>query len=327
MQYIESPSTNPAWNLALEQYVFDHLPKDEDYFMLWQNDNTVVVGKYQNTDEEINPEIVEKENIHVVRRLSGGGAVYHDLGNLNFTFITDTHKTEDFNFTYFTKPVIQTLARFGIHAKFNGRNDLTIDGAKFSGNSQYSKEGRIMHHGTLLFNSDLGHISEILAYKPEKYKQKGVKSVRSRVANISDFLDKPLSINEFKQALVQEVFKTSSVKTYNLDDKDLEMIETIKSSRYDTWEWNYGASPKFNIKKSKQFSYGGLTLYLNVIQDTIIDLHLCGDFFGNHIENLYELLKNQPYNKEVLEKRLSEKTLENTINGLTPEDLLDLLFN
>ncbi|MGL4548399.1 lipoate--protein ligase [Eubacterium aggregans] len=327
MRYIDSPMTDPTWNLALEEYVFDHLPKDEDYFMLWQNDNTVVVGKYQNTDAEIDAQAVAEQKVTVVRRLSGGGAVFHDMGNLNFTFITDANTVSDFDFLHFTKPVLGTLARFGITAEFNGRNDLTINGYKFSGNAQYTRDGRVMHHGTLLFSSDLSRVQSILAFKPEKYKQKGVKSVRSRVGNISDALTAPLSLDEFKIALLEEVFSEGDVQTYTLTDSDRRAIANIQAERYATWEWNYGASPGYNATRSGQFDFGGITLYLNLVDGIIRDIHICGDFFGDGVDTLCHLLVNLPLDKKSLESRLTDDAIKGTINGLTSKDLFTLLFD
>ena len=155
LSYLNLYTTDPAWNLAAEQYVFDRLPRDRTYFMLWQNDNAIIIGKHQNTAAEINEQFVRENGVRVVRRLSGGGAVYHDMGNLNFTFIADAGDMESINFRLFCRPVVAALAKIGVTAEINGRNDMTIDGQKFSGNSQYLKEGRVMHHGTIMFDSNL----------------------------------------------------------------------------------------------------------------------------------------------------------------------------
>ena len=151
LSYLDLMTTDPSYNLAMEQYVFDCLPRDRMYFMLWQNDNAIIVGKYQNTIAEINEEAVRERGIRVVRRLSGGGAVYHDMGNLNFTFITDVGESNALDLKLFCEPVVRTLATLGVKAEVNGRNDITIDGKKFSGNSQYIRQGRVMHHGTIIF--------------------------------------------------------------------------------------------------------------------------------------------------------------------------------
>ena len=179
LSYLDLMTTDPSYNLAMEQHVFDCLPRDRMYFMLWQNDNAIIVGKYQNTIAEINEEAVRERGIRVVRRLSGGGAVYHDMGNLNFTFITDVGESNALDLKLFCEPVVRTLATLGVKAEVNGRNDITIDGKKFSGNSQYIRQGRVMHHGTIMFDSDLSVVSEALRVDPTKIQTKGIRSVRS----------------------------------------------------------------------------------------------------------------------------------------------------
>lgn len=200
---IVNDHTDPRINLAVEEYALNYLDPGEEYVILWQNEPTVVIGRNQNTLAEVNGPFIKERGIHVVRRLSGGGAVYHDLGNLNFTFIVDAEKERVSNFEYFTRPVIQALASLGVQAEFSGRNDITIDGKKFSGNAQYWSKGRLLHHGTILFNSDLAVVQEALNVKVDKLQSKGVKSVRSRVTNIYPYLKTPITIEEFKEVLWQ----------------------------------------------------------------------------------------------------------------------------
>ena len=194
MIYIESTSTNPYYNLALEEHVFEHLDQRENYFMLWQNENTIVVGKYQNTAEEVNQEFVAAQGIRVVRRLSGGGAVYHDAGNLNFTFIADQKGFADFNFEAFVSPVLQALESLGVHAEFTGRNDLVLSGCKFSGNSQYAKGGRVLHHGCIMLDSNLDKVGDALRVREAKFTSKSVKSVRSRVTTINEHAPRKITM-------------------------------------------------------------------------------------------------------------------------------------
>ena len=198
-------STDPTFNLAFEEYVFESMDQNETYFMLWQNDHAIIVGKHQNTIEEINQDFVKEQGIKVVRRLTGGGAVYHDLGNLNFTFIVNNDSGKPFDFQSFTRPVVKALQSLGVNAEFNGRNDITIDGKKFSGNSQYAKRGRVLHHGTVLFNSKLDTVQNALKVKKDKIESKGVKSVKSRVTNIADYLEPGFTLEDFKKALVSYV--------------------------------------------------------------------------------------------------------------------------
>lgn len=242
MRAIQSPSTDPRFNLALEQYIFDQMPRNRSYLMLWRNDRTIVVGKHQDTFAEINADYVRANQIQVVRRLSGGGAVYHDLGNVNFTFIAD-HTGSDFDFSTFCRPVIWALESLGVPAELNGRNDMTIRGRKFSGNSQYVKEGRVMHHGTLLYDSDLSVVSSALAPSRDKLTSKGLPSVRSRVTNIKPYMHQPMPTESFMERLWSCLGEVCDLVPYELDRGDLNQVERIRQAVYDRWEWNYGSSP------------------------------------------------------------------------------------
>jgi lipoyltransferase and lipoate-protein ligase len=222
MIYIRNDDHRPQFNLALEQYVFDNLTQFDEIFLLWINEPTIVVGKNQNTIEEINLDYVKEKNIHVVRRLSGGGAVYHDLGNLNYTIISEKgNRSTSFNFAAFTQPVIEVLKKLGVKAEFTGRNDLTIDGKKFCGNAQYMKKNRILHHGAMLFNTDLNVLGKALKVSKDKIESKGVKSVRSRVTNIKDYVKDDITIEDFKQLLLDHMIETNeNLQEYKLTEED-----------------------------------------------------------------------------------------------------------
>lgn len=272
MKYILSNSFNPYFNLALEEYIFKTVGALEDFIILWQNDNTIVIGRHQNTIEEINSDFVKKNKINVVRRITGGGAVYHDLGNLNFSFITGYDKNNMIDYQKYTIPVINALKKLGVNAELSGRNDLTIDGKKFSGNAQSMHKGRILHHGTLLFDSNLDILGKVLNVSLDKIQSKGIKSVRSRVTNIKDYLEKGTSIDQFKEVLLKNLFESNGLEEYCLSEDDINSINKLKESKYDTWEWNYGKSPKFNFKNSKRFANGKLEILLNIIPFLLINL-------------------------------------------------------
>lgn len=328
MEFIESTCTDPSWNLALEQYVFDSLDKNKSYFMLWQNDNTIVIGKNQNTVLEINQDYVKKHGIHVVRRLSGGGAVYHDLGNLNFTFIVDADQMQKINFHVFCQPIIDTLASYGITATLSGRNDITIDGRKFSGNSQYIKNHRVMHHGTLMFSSDLTVVQNALHVSQGKLASKGVGSVSSRVTNIHPYMPRNVTLNDFKKRLLNQISKAEPLYNYELTASDFMQIQTIKQERYDTWDWNYGKSPTFTTRCQKRFeNCGSVEILLTIQENAIFSINIYGDFFGNSdISELNDLLTGCPLDLTELQKRLSSCQLEQYIHNLSMDDFIQLLL-
>ncbi|MBC5732768.1 lipoate--protein ligase [Lawsonibacter hominis] len=282
MYYLESTKTDPSWNLALEQYVFDVLGPRDDCFMLWQNDNTIVVGKHQNTLEEINTDYVKEHGVTVVRRLSGGGAVYHDLGNLNFTFVAENRFGSEFDFSTFCRPVMDALRSLGVPAEINGRNDMTIEGRKFSGNAQYMKKGRIMHHGTLMYDSDLEAVSRALNVKPDKIESKGLKSVRSRVTNIRPYVtDQTLTVDGFREILRRSMFRAYPLTAYALTPEDLDTVERLRRDVYRRWEWNYGASPACRIRKERRVEgCGVIQVHMEVEHGCIAALAFFGDYFS-----------------------------------------------
>lgn len=325
MIYLESPSRDPYFNLALEEYVFEQMDRSKSYFMLWQNENTIVVGKYQNTAEEINQAYVDAHGIRVVRRLSGGGAVYHDKGNLNFTFIVDQGSNPDFNFKVFVQPVVNALARFGVRAQFNGRNDITIDGAKFSGNSQYARHGRLLHHGCIMLDSNLTNVADALNVKEAKFDSKAVKSVRSRVTTINAHAPRPISMEEFKAALTNCAMDSGSLEPYALTEQDLAAVQTLREEKYATWTWNYGFSPAYDMRREMKFPAGLVTARLSAEQGRIKGIRFYGDFFGNgDLEELEQAMVGIPLD-ENLETALEPLQVERYMSGMTAEDLSRLL--
>jgi len=327
MKYINWKETDPQMNLAFEEYVFNQMDKGESYFLLWQNDNAVIVGKHQNTIEEINQEYVRENDIKVVRRLSGGGAVYHDLGNLNFTFIVNDHGQEQFDFQTFTRPLVEALKTLGVNAEFNSRNDIAIDGKKFSGNSQYAKRGRILHHGTILFNSNLATIQSALKVKNDKIESKGIKSVKSRVTNIATYLDEGYTLDDFKTALLKAMFENDNLETITLLEEEIQAIEQLKTEKYATWDWNYGKSPQYNLRKERKCDFGLITVLLQVVKGEIKEIHFYGDYFGNgDIQELEALFTGIKPTEEALLEVLKNIELADYINGLDSKTLIDLIL-
>jgi len=330
MYYIESSSTNPYFNLALEQYAFDTLSVDRDIFMLWRNDNAIIVGKHQNTIGEINAPYVKEKNIRVARRLSGGGAVYHDLGNVNFTFITTAGDLGSFDFASFCRPVVRALGMLGVTAEINGRNDMTIDGKKFSGNAQYCKRGRVMHHGTILYDSDLSVVADALVVSQDKIESKGLKSVRSRVANVKDHMPESVPVERFMAALRDALFSEfheNAMQAYTLSPADLAAVETLRRDVYDTWDWNYGASPAWSITKKRRVEgCGSIEVHMNVEKGVITDIAFFGDYFGNaDASALAPLLAGRRPEEEELRNALAGVDIGEYFHNLEMDDFVALL--
>lgn len=330
MIYIESKSFDPHYNLALEQYVFDEMDRNEEYFILWQNQNTIVVGKHQNTISEINQEYVDENKISVVRRLSGGGAVYHDLGNLNFTIIVSrTDQMSDFEFGRFCQVVVNALARLGVKAEINGRNDITIDDKKFSGNSQYMKQNRIMHHGCILYDADLTKLSKALKVSKDKIESKGIKSVVSRVTNVLACMDPKRPLADFKKALVEEMEAAHDVKKHELTQEEETAVKKLQKERYETWEWNYGRSPQYDILKERYVpGCGKIELHFNVKEGLIQEFDIFGDYFGNgDKEDICKVLKGVKCKREELETVLKTVELDKYFHNLDLETFVNIILN
>ena len=327
--YIENRSVDPCYNLALEQYAFESLTRAHSYFMLWQNNSSVIVGKHQNTAAEINSAFINAHNISVVRRLSGGGAVYHDLGNLNYTFIADAGEDRKIDFSRFCSIIQKTLVSFGVPAEISGRNDIAVRGKKVSGNAQYAKEGRVMHHGTLLYDCDLDALCGALNITDDKLESKGIKSVRSRVANIRGYMKDDMTTDEFRAELKRKLSGELDLKEYEFKPDDISKIEEIRAQRYSQWKWNYGYSPPYNARKIRRIEgCGRIEILLNVGSRGIIEgIAFYGDFFaaGDHAELVKKIIGQRlEYNE--LAKVLKKTDLTQYFLNITNELFLALLF-
>lgn len=327
MIFYRSPSTDPAWNLAMEEYFFEKMDRSRSYFLLWQNHNTVVIGKNQNTMAEIDREYVRRNDIRVVRRLSGGGAVYHDDGNLNFTFITDAPEGGQIDLHRFCLPIAQALRSFGVEAVIGGRNDITVDGKKFSGNAQYVRQGRVMHHGTLMFDSDLTVLQKALRVDREKIASKGILSVASRVTNLRPYLPEGVNIELFAQRLLEALAGGETPPLLELTESDLAEIQQRKEARYDTWEWNYGRSPECTVVNSRRIEGCGMVrVHLRLECGCIRELQITGDFFGNRdAGELCALLDGCECRNEAILQRLADVPTEEYIHNLSGRELAALL--
>jgi lipoate-protein ligase A len=272
MLCIQNNSTDPYFNLAAEEYLLRNFK--ENCFMLWRNKPSIIVGKHQNTLAEINYEYVKENNIDVIRRLSGGGTVFHDLGNLNFTFIQNVNANENLvDFKKYIKPIVAVLNQLGINAKHEGRNDIMIDGKKVSGNAEHVFKRRVLHHGTLLFSSVISDLSKALKVNPLKYQDKGVKSVKSRVTNISEYLQENISVLEFQDKILNYIKESEpNIENYIFSKADMDRINKLVEDKYATWDWNYGYSPKYSFEKTIEILNGNIEIQMNVEKGIIADI-------------------------------------------------------
>lgn len=323
MKYIVNNSHNPAYNVALEAYAFRELLAEDELFILWINEPTIVIGKHQNAIEEINKAYTDEHGIHVVRRLSGGGAVYHDLNNLNYTIISNKSQEGAFDFKTFSQPVIETLADLGVTATFTGRNDLEIDGKKFCGNAQAYYKGRMMHHGCLLFDVDMTVLGNALQVSKDKIESKGVKSVRARVTNILDELPEKMTVEAFSNQLLNKMKESYPDMTeYVFSDDELKNIQALADQQFGTWDWTYGKAPEYTIKRSVRYPAGKITTYANVEKSVIKGMKLYGDFFGiKDVADIEQALIGLRYEyPDVLAKLQTIDTTQYFTN-ITPQEI------
>ena len=326
VRYMETHSQNPYYNLAFEEYVLTHRTEG-DYLLLWQNDNTIVVGQNQNTEAEINRPFVEEHHINVVRRSTGGGAVYHDLGNLNYSFITDAGDKESISIARFTHPVVEALKGLGLQAEASGRNDILVEGRKVSGTAQRLCGNRILHHGTLLFDANPDMVAGALQVDPEKFRSKSTKSVRSRIGNIRSFLREDMTLPAFweylRTALAQGAFQETT-----LTEEELREVQRLRDEKYATWDWNYGKSPAYDMVNHRRFAGGTLEVHMNVRSGVIREIAFSGDFLSRReLAPVTEALCGCAVEPESVDRVLHQFPLEEYFGTITAEEVRDTVCN
>ena len=321
--------TDARINLALEEYVFRHKPADDDCLLFYVNAPAIIIGRNQNTIEEIDPDVVASKGIRVVRRVSGGGAVYHDLGNLNFSVMTP-HVTGRFNrYDHFPRPVIDVLRDLGVPAALGGRNDILAGERKISGNAQFATPTRMFSHGTLLYDSNLDDVTAALRPKPGKVESKGVKSIRSRVANISEFVREPITVDELRERILERIFGTrdrARIPTVALDDADWDAVRALVDAKYGTWSWNYGENPPSNMQRARRFPSGEIDARLHVEHGVVAAVRLFGDYMGREdVSALEARLVGVPYERASLAEALLDVDVAAYVGDVTAAELLELL--
>ncbi len=318
--------TDPRHNLALEEFLLRHVHIEEPILLFYINEPSVIIGRNQNTLEEVDPEYVKEHGIHLVRRLSGGGAVYHDLGNLNFSFITQGQR-DLHNFARFTEPVIRVLNEMGLDAELRGRSDIFAAGKKISGNAQYASRGRMFSHGTILFDSDLTELLKAINPRQLQIESKAVQSIRNHVTTIRDLLPQDMDITTFKQALLHGIFTTDEIPTYALSAAEWEQVAQITAETYNTWAWNIGRSPKFNVQKTERYPVGKIDCRIDVEKGRIQGLKIYGDFAGKkEVAELESYLIGVRYDRDSLQSALANQNLNPYFGVLESDTFLDLLY-
>lgn len=328
MRYLLNNSTNPYFNMAFDEYALKHIHSDEDFFYLWRNEPSVIVGKNQNTVEEINQTFIDNNHIKVARRVSGGGAVYHDLGNLNFTFIVNVSDLGKVDFRKFVQPVIDALKDMGVQAQASSRNDILINDLKISGNAQRLANKKLMHHGTLLYDVNMDNLVQALHVDQNKYMSTGVKSVRSSVTNIKDHLPDNIDMDDFWNSLHFFLSNKGIDKEIILNEKEIAMIEFEALNRFSTWDWIYGKSPEFNVVNKKRFQGGSLEMKANVKYGQIESIRFMGDCLRlMDVSVIESRLKNMRFHREDIGHVLSEDDVKGLLGETTKAEILSLMFD
>ena len=332
MRVILNDHTDPYFNIAAEEYLLDH--ETQDVFMLWRNDNAVIIGKNQNTWAEVNVPYTRENGIAVVRRLTGGGAVFHDLGNVCFTYITAHDPVRGIDFRPFVEPILSALVQLGVQAEADGRNDIMVDGAKISGNAQCvhrlpDGRARLLHHGTLLFGADLSRLSQALRVSAEKIHSKGIASVRERVTNLKDVPGFPahMTVEDFISHLARTAV-SGLAEAIPLSEEEIAGINALREEKYTAWEWNFGASLRHDTENTCRFPFGTLHASYTAAGGKIQSIRLFGDYFGQRpVAELENMLRDIPLREEDLHQALARlpAPVEEYIRGAAPEDIVHLI--
>ncbi len=325
MNIFYTPTTAPSYNLALEEYLFKN--STDSYFFLWQNNNAVIIGKNQVALKEVDSRLADQNSTHIVRRMTGGGAVYHDMGNVNYSYIVNSEDKNDKTicFERYTEAVIRYLETLGIKAEFGGRNDILLDGKKISGNAQHIFAGRVLHHGTLLFDADLEYASSVLTPESKKMQGKGVASVKSRITNIREHLENDIPTDEFIKGLLNFIGSEQDVVFCEPTEEQKKGALKLEQERYSAFGWNFGASPRYDLYESKRFDFGTVTVSMDVKNALIADIAITGDFFGTaDIAELCARLKGLQHEQKVIEENVFD--ISDFISGMSTEEFVSMLF-
>ena len=325
MRYLRNKNTDPYYNMAFDEFCLESLPIDEPVFFLWQNRPAVIVGLNQEVNTEVNLDYLNKNNIALVRRVTGGGAVYHDLGNLNYTIVG---RSEDLERDYpeYASILMKALQELGIPATLSGRNDILVDGKKVSGFAKRVCKNRLMVHGTLMYDVDLEVLPQALTPSASKLQSKGIASVRSRVANLRDYLPEVADIQAFSQRL-EEILSCHYTDTeYQLSAEDLASIQRLANEKFAQWEWNYGRSPKATLTHSARLACGTVEIHLKIAENRIVFCQFGGDFLGNlPTSEVESALNGVVYEANAIHECLKKMEIGQYFDGVEVDDLVNLM--
>ncbi len=326
MLYVNNQNiTDPRINLAIEEHLLRNVFVDEPMLLFYINESAVIIGRNQNTVAEIDLDFVEANDIHVVRRLSGGGAVYHDLGNLNFSFVTNG-RADLHDFAKFTDPVITVLKELGVDAELRGKSDIFANGKKISGNAQYAAKERMFSHGTLLFDTNLANLLKAINPRQMEITSNAVQSIRNFVTNIRELLAEDMDVYQFRTALLRGIFGSNDIPAYELSGADWQQIDRIAAERYKRWGWNYGRSPKFNIRQKEKFPAGTIEAHIDVTKGRIQTIKFYGDFTGQRdVAELESFLVGMPYDRGALTAVFTEIDLNDYFGPVEKDAFLTFL--
>ena len=326
MRYLKNPSTNPYYNMAFDEYCLESLPIDEPVFFLWQNKPAVIVGYNQEVNTEVNLDYLKEKGIDLVRRVTGGGAVYHDLENLNYTIVG---RSEDLERDYpeYAALMMKALQALGVPATLSGRNDILVDGKKVSGFAKRVCKNRLMVHGTLMYNVDVNVLTHVLNPSTTKLHSKGIASVRSRVTNLCNYLPELSDIQAFKNRLEEILSNNYSDAEYKLSEADLANIQQLTDEKFATWEWNYGRSPKATLVHSARLACGTVEIHLTLAENRIASCRFGGDFLGNlPASDVEKALTGIPYEINEIRKCLSKLEISRYFDRVSADNLLEMMF-
>lgn len=326
MRYLRNNNTDPYFNMAFDEYCLEQLAIDEPVFFLWQNRPSVIMGANQEVHTEVNLEYLKENDISLVRRVTGGGAVYHDFGNLNYTIVGCSDDLER-DYPEYTRYMLQALQKLGIPATLSGRNDILVEGRKVSGFAKRVCKNRLMIHGTLMFDVDIDKLSKVLCPPATKLQSKGIASVRSRVANLREYLPEIPNISLFKLRLEEILSNNYTDEEWTLNAEDIQKIKSLAHDKFEQWEWIYGHSPRATLNHSQKLPCGTVHIHLNISENRIASIRFGGDFLGNlPVSELEKALTGLPYEYSPVLECLFQMDIPRYFDGTTAEDLIKIML-